>query len=75
MGQIGVRMNILWPKEIQWQTCSYRKRIFGVNPVLSVFRKRKRIFEIRFRLRVYLGKAQGLFNKSANEGVRSNLDR
>ena len=41
----------------------------------SVFSKRKHIFEIRFGLQVYLVKAQGLFNKSANEGVRSNLDR
>ena len=29
MGQNGVKMNILWPKESQWQFCKQWKRIFN----------------------------------------------
>jgi len=50
MDKNGVKINILWPKENQWQFCKYRKRNLNLSRAIYVFGKRKRILEIRFRI-------------------------
>jgi len=42
MGQNGFKMNILWPKQFQRQTCKYQKTYFNKTDGEYVFRIGKR---------------------------------
>jgi len=69
-------MNILWPKEIQWQTCNLMKTYFDLTQAVCVFGKRKRILDLRYRTTGSLSKkSRGLFNKNPREGVSSKTGR
>jgi len=75
MGHIGVKMNILWVKQIQWQFGNYWKRIFN-KPAGFTFSERENVFhECALDCGFKNWKAQGLFRESYPEGVSSNLSR
>jgi len=73
MDKNGVKMNILWPKQIWWQTCNYRKLIFGVNPVLFRFLKESAFLKSVLDCGFILKKSRGSLARFAGEGVRANL--
>jgi hypothetical protein len=52
MSQKGVKMSILWLKQNQWQTCKYGKRILEFTEMNYIFKRRKRIRNLRFGVQV-----------------------
>jgi len=41
MGQIGIKMNILWAKESQWQFCKFQKTYFESSRQTLRFQSQK----------------------------------
>jgi len=74
MGQIGVKMNILWLKQTQWQFCKFEKTYFESSRGSLRFSKQQSVFPKTLRMAGYKTKFLRVsLEKHQAERVSSNL--